>query len=42
MCLQVTGRGHRYLRTIEAREEGGTPSIVGSIRAGLAMRVKQV
>ena len=31
---------HVYLRDIERREEGGTPDIVGSIRAGLVFRVK--
>jgi selenocysteine lyase/cysteine desulfurase len=32
---------HRYLDDIEAREEGGTPSIIGSIRAGLVFQLKQ-
>jgi selenocysteine lyase/cysteine desulfurase len=32
---------HVYLQDIERREEGGTPDIVGSIRAGLVFRVKQ-
>jgi selenocysteine lyase/cysteine desulfurase len=32
---------HRYLDDIEAREEGGTPSIVGSIRAGLVFQLKE-
>jgi selenocysteine lyase/cysteine desulfurase len=32
---------HVYLRDIERREEGGTPDIVGSIRAGLVFRLKQ-
>ncbi len=31
---------HVYLRDIEHREEGGTPDIVGSIRAGLVFRLK--
>ena len=39
---QVTGSNHRYLLKIEEREEGGTPAIVGCIRAGLAFQVKQV
>lgn len=33
---------HHYLKDIEAREEGGTPAIIESIRAGLAFQVKQV
>jgi selenocysteine lyase/cysteine desulfurase len=32
---------HVYLRDIERREEGGTPDVVGSIRAGLVFRLKQ-
>ena len=32
---------HRYIDDIEHREEGGTPNIVGSIRAGLAFQLKQ-
>ncbi|MCC6250415.1 MAG: aminotransferase class V-fold PLP-dependent enzyme [Rubrivivax sp.] len=32
---------HRYLADIEAREEGGTPAIVESIRAGLVFQLKQ-
>ena len=32
---------HRYLTDIEHREEGGTPAIVESIRAGLVFRLKQ-
>jgi selenocysteine lyase/cysteine desulfurase len=32
---------HVYLRDIERREEGGTPDIVGSIRAGLVFRLKE-
>ncbi|HEY6056537.1 MAG TPA: aminotransferase class V-fold PLP-dependent enzyme [Candidatus Limnocylindrales bacterium] len=32
---------HRYLDSIEHREEGGTPAIVESIRAGLVFHVKQ-
>lgn len=31
---------HRYVDDIEAREEGGTPAIVESIRAGLVFQVK--
>ena len=36
----VTRDKHRYLRDVEAREEGGTPDIVGAIRAGLTMQLK--
>ncbi len=32
---------HDYLTTVEHREEGGTPDIVGSIRAGLVFQLKQ-
>ncbi len=32
---------HRYLDDIECREEGGTPAIVDSIRAGLVFQVKE-
>ena len=31
---------HRYLSDAETREEGGTPSIVGSIRIGLIFKLK--
>ena len=37
----VTRARHRYLQDVETREEGGTPDIVGSIRAGLAFQLKQ-
>lgn len=30
-----------YLKDIEEREEGGTPDIVGSIRAGMAFQLKE-
>ncbi len=33
---------HSYIEDAEHREEGGTPSIIGSIRAGLAFRVKEL
>ena len=39
--LQVSREDERYLTDIEEREEGGTPAIVESIRAGLAFRLKQ-
>lgn len=29
-----------YSRDIEAREEGGTPDIIGAVRAGLAFQLK--
>ncbi len=32
---------HRYLADIERREEGGTPAIVESIRAGLVVQLKE-
>jgi len=37
----VTPHDHAYLTDIEHREEGGTPAIVESIRAGLVMQLKQ-
>ena len=39
--LQVTPTTHHYWRDIEVREEGGTPQIIGSIRAGLVMQLKE-
>lgn len=39
---QVTRDTHAYLKDIEAREEGGTPGIVESIRAGMVFQLKQV
>ncbi len=38
----VTGQDHRYLSNRVEREEGGTPDIVGSLRAGLAFNLKQM
>jgi len=38
----VNGKQHDYLARIEDREEGGTPNIVGDIRAALAFVVKDV
>jgi selenocysteine lyase/cysteine desulfurase len=32
---------HEYLADVEHREEGGTPAIVGSIRAGLVFQLKE-
>nr|XP_045618240.1 uncharacterized protein LOC123770444 [Procambarus clarkii] len=36
----VSRDSHRYLQDLETREEGGTPAIVESIRAGLVMQLK--
>ena len=37
----VNAREHRYLDDIEQREEGGTPAIIESIRAGLVFQLKE-
>ena len=37
----VTPAGHAYLTDVEHREEGGTPAIVESIRAGIVMRLRE-
>ena len=37
----VTDSHHRYLSNKEEREEGGTPYIVGDIRLGLVLHLKQ-
>lgn len=37
----VTPSTHRYFKEVELREEGGTPSIVGAVRSGLAMQLKE-
>ena len=37
----VTPHTHAYLDDVEHREEGGTPAIVESIRAGLVVQLKQ-
>ena len=37
----VNPSDHRYLDDIEHREEGGTPAIIESIRAGLVFQVKR-
>jgi selenocysteine lyase/cysteine desulfurase len=37
----VSSIEHKYLDDIEHREEGGTPHIIGSIRAGLAFQLKE-
>ena len=36
----VTPTEHAYVPDIERREEGGTPAIIGSIRAGLVFQLK--
>jgi selenocysteine lyase/cysteine desulfurase len=36
----VNAAEHRYLDDVEHREEGGTPDIVGAIRAGLVFQLK--
>lgn len=37
----VSRKTHRYLKDEEMREEGGTPSIIGAIRAGMAFQLKE-
>ena len=37
----VNGKEHRYLDCPIHREEGGTPDIVGAIRAGLIFQLKE-
>ena len=39
---QVTRETHQYTSNIEEREEGGTPAIIESIRAGLTFQLKNV
>ncbi len=36
----MTKKDHRYLTNEELREEGGTPAIIESIRAGLVFQLK--
>ncbi|XP_002119654.2 uncharacterized protein LOC100175538 [Ciona intestinalis] len=36
----VSDKSHRYLQDIEMREEGGTPRLVGIVRAAMAMQMK--
>ena len=38
----MTRDQQKYIDNIEEREEGGTPAIVESIRAGLAFQLKEV
>ena len=44
ICLffKVTRDSHLYVKDIESREEGGTPAIIESIRAGLVFKLKEV
>jgi selenocysteine lyase/cysteine desulfurase len=37
----VTPANHRYIDDIETREEAGTPAIIGDIRAGMVLQLKQ-
>ncbi|XP_059483305.1 uncharacterized protein LOC132201285 [Neocloeon triangulifer] len=37
----VSRDDHKYLKDVELREEGGTAAIVESVRAGLAMQLKE-
>ncbi len=39
--IYVNANEHRYIDDIEQREEGGTPAIIESIRAGLVFQVKE-
>jgi selenocysteine lyase/cysteine desulfurase len=39
--MYVNPDEHRYLLGVEQREEGGTPAIIGAIRAGLVFQLKQ-
>lgn len=39
--VYVTPEDHRYIDNAERREEGGTPAIVESIRAGLVFKLQQ-
>jgi hypothetical protein len=36
----VTADHHRYVEDVERREEGGTPNVVGAIRAGMVFALK--
>ncbi|WP_165222978.1 aminotransferase class V-fold PLP-dependent enzyme [Affinirhizobium pseudoryzae] len=37
----VSSQGHDYAESLEAREEAGTPNVVGDVRAALAFLVKE-
>eukprot|EP01087_Luapelamoeba_hula_P007316 TRINITY_DN1790_c1_g1_i16.p1 TRINITY_DN1790_c1_g1~~TRINITY_DN1790_c1_g1_i16.p1 ORF type:complete len:881 (-),score=187.71 TRINITY_DN1790_c1_g1_i16:2093-4735(-) len=36
----VTDKDHSYIKDIEEKEQGGTPNIIGTIRAGLVFQLK--
>ena len=38
---QVTPSSQAYFKQLKIKEEGVTPAIIGSIRAGLAMQLKE-
>jgi selenocysteine lyase/cysteine desulfurase len=38
----VTPDRHRYVACLERREEAGTPAIIANIRAGMALRLKEL
>ena len=38
----VSGDSHRYLSNREEREEGGTPNIIGDVKLGLVVHLKQL
>lgn len=42
ILFQVTREMHSYVGNIEEREEGGTPAIIESIRAGIVFKLKEV
>lgn len=42
LAFQVSRDKHHYTQDIESREEGGTPAIIESIRAGLVFQLKNV
>ncbi|KZL16698.1 aminotransferase class V-fold PLP-dependent enzyme [Pseudovibrio sp. Ad37] len=39
--MYVTPEDHRYVANAERREEGGTPAIIESVRAGLVFKLQQ-
>ena len=41
VILQVTRETHAYVGHIEEKEEGGTPAIIESIRAGMVFQLKR-
>lgn len=40
LTSHVHGSSHTYLKNAEEREESGTPDVLGSLRAGLAVEVR--